>query len=188
MIGVLEEMTMIRVLAASVAGGAVLFFWGFLTHVVIDWYAPAWRGFSDEAAMIEAIEAHAPAGGLYYLPFRPDPNRLPGTEAMVVVRAAGERPAMAMQMATGFAINVVSVGLVLLLLAPGAGASFGRRIGHFALAGLVIGFVGHAYYWNWFGFPGVYFGLSVADAMIAWTLAGLVAVPLARQRRSRGLR
>lgn len=179
---------MARILTASLAGGAVLFFWGFLTHVVIEWYAPAWRGFSDEAAMIEAIEANAPRGGLYYLPFRPDPNRMPGTEALVVVRAEGERPTMGVQMATGFAINAVSVGLVLWLLAPGAGATYLARVGRFALAGLVIGFVSHAYYWNWFGFPAVYFGLSVADAVIAWTLAGLVAVPLTRQRRTQGFR
>jgi hypothetical protein len=174
-----------RFLAASVAGGVVLFFWGFLTHVVIDWYGAAWRGFTDEAAVAEAIETSAPRGGLYYLPFRPDPGRMSGTEAMVIVRPADERRIMAAQMGIGFGVNVVSVGLVLLLLSPGAAAPSLQRVGHFALAGLVIGFVSHAYYWNWFGFPAEYFGLAVADSVIAWTLAGLVAVPLSRARPRR---
>jgi len=177
---------MTRILTASVAGGVVLFFWGFLTHVVIGWYDAAWQGFTDERAVTAAIEAHAPAGGVYYLPFRPDPNRPPATEAMVIVRAAGDRPPMGVQMAGGLAINVVSVALVLLLLSPRAASPYWVRVGHFTLAGLVIGFVGQAYYWNWFGFPTVYFGLSVADSIIAWTLAGLVAAPLAARRQRRG--
>jgi hypothetical protein len=61
-------------------------------------------------------------------------------------------------------------------------AGLAGGVTQFALAGLLLGFVANAYYWNWFGFPDVYFGLSVADAVVAWTLAGLVVAVLERTR------
>jgi hypothetical protein len=43
-----------------------------------------------------------------------------------------------------------------------------------ALVGLIIGFVSHAPYWNWFGFSTPYVIVIILDTVIGWTLAGLV--------------
>jgi len=40
----------------------------------------------------------------------------------------------------------------------------------------------HAYLWNWFDFPALYFGLSVLDHVIGWTLVGLAVAALGEPR------
>jgi hypothetical protein len=85
-------------------------------------------------------------------------------------------------MAVGLLIQIISAFLVLTLLSTTSGLSYWGKAGFFALAGLTIGFVSHAPYWNWFGFSTSYVGVTILDIWIGWTLAGLVVAKFAGQK------
>ncbi|MEK6698784.1 MAG: hypothetical protein AABZ10_07055 [Nitrospirota bacterium] len=85
---------------------------------------------------------------------------------------------MGKQMATGLLIQIVSAFLALALLNKTTGLTYGGRVAFLSLVGLIIGFVSHAPYWNWFGFPMSSVAVTILDSVIGWTLAGLVVAKL----------
>ena len=87
---------------------------------------------------------------------------------------------LGLQMAIGLLIPIVSAFLVLTLLGMTACPSYWCRVGLFSLVGLIIGFVSHAYYWNWFGFPISYAVVTILDTLVGWTLAGLAVARFMR--------
>ena len=175
---------MARRLLLSLLGAVILFAWGFAGHVVIKLYDPVYRGLANEAAVAAALEESASAGGLYYLPLQPGSSGPPQAEAFINYVPAGERSGFGAMVVRGLAINVAAVFLVLSLLNGLRRQGYGPWVGRFALAGLTLGFVAHAYYWNWFDFPVSYLALSTVDSVIGWTLTGLVLARLAAARRA----
>lgn len=169
---------MTRRILLSLLGAVILFVWGFAGHVVIRMYDPVYTGFADEAAVAAVLEANAPARGLYYLPLRPDREGPPPAEAFVNYVPAGERSGFGAMVARGLLVNAVAVFLVLTLLAGLRWERYWPGVARFALAGLVVSFAAHAYYWNWFDFPALYLALSVTDSVVGWTLVGLALARL----------
>ena len=86
---------------------------------------------------------------------------------------------MGRMMGIALATQIISAFLVLSLLSMTKNLSYMGKIGFFALAGLTIGFVSHAPYWNWFGFPTSYIAVTILDIAIGWTLAGLAIAKFA---------
>lgn len=169
-------------LLLSVAGGVVLFVWGFVSWAVLPWHNMVANKFTDEAAVSQALKANAPQQGVYFLPFSEKdhgPNRV---GAFANVLPQGTDMNMGKQMATGLVTQIVSAFLVLMLLSHTAGLNYGGKVGFVALAGLTIGFVSHAPYWNWFGFPASYVGVTILDMTIGWTLAGLAVARFVSSR------
>ncbi len=168
----------------GIVAGAVLFVWGFVSHVVLPWQDPVWHEFRDESLVSRVVEANAPERGVYHLPYAGEDLRPDRLRAFVNVVPPGSAPSASRQLAAGLVINIVSVFLVLGLLYRGRRRSFPQAVGFFAAVGLTIGFVSHAYYWNWFGFPTPYVLVTILDLLIGWTLAGIVVGKLAPGGRS----
>jgi hypothetical protein len=163
---------MAKNLVLSVIGGLVLFVWGFVSHAVLPWYGAAYHSFTDEAAISAAIEHAAPVEGLYYLPFAEADRASGQLEAFVNVVPAGTGTSIGAQMAGGLISGVMSTFLALIVVRATRPATYWSAVGMFALIGLTIGFVSHAYYWNWFQFPTTYIVVTIADVMVGWTLVG----------------
>lgn len=173
---------MTRRLLLSLLGSVILFFWGFIGHVLIGLYDPVFHHFDNEAAVAEVLEENARGAGIHYLPAEPARD---GTQAEALINyvPAGERSGFGAMVGRDLLIGTVAVFVVLTLLGGDRGGGFARSVGRFALAGFVLGFVVHAYLRNWFDFPALYFGLSVIDHVIGWTLVGLAITPLLASRR-----
>lgn len=169
---------------SSIAGGLALFVWAFVVHGVVGWYDPAFHRFADERAISEALEQNALQRGVYYVPYDTESDAGDTIEALVNVLPRAAKRSMPLQLGVGLAIHVLSVWLVILLIAPHLLAGYWSVVARFALAGLTISFVTQAYYWNWFGFPSVYFALSVGDALGGWTTAGLAVAWIYRSRNA----
>jgi hypothetical protein len=167
---------MTRRVLLSLLGSVILFFWGFVGHVLIGLYDPVFHHFEDEAAVASVLEANARGAGIHYLPAEPARD---GTQAEALINyvPAGQRSGFGAMVGRDLLIGAVAVFVVLTLLGGGS-RSYWHSVGRFALTGFALGFVVHAYLWNWFDFPTLYFGLSVLDHVIGWTLVGLVATPL----------
>jgi len=166
----------------SVAAGLVLFFWGFVSHVALSWQDRTWHKFTDELVVSQVLSDNSPERGLYYLPYSDSDYGSDHLRAFVNVLPPGTALNPGRQVAAGLSIHIFSALLVLGFLVQRRQASFRGTVGIFAGTGLIIGFVSHAYYWNWFGFPTSYVIVTVIDIVIGWTLAGVVVAMLAQSR------
>lgn len=164
---------------SAVAAGLVLFGWGFVSHALLGWQDRVWHAFADETAVARALADNAPRAGVYHLPYADDAPAPDGLRAFVAVVPSGSAPAAGGQLAAGVIVQVLSALLALGLLSRTRGLTFRGRVGFFSGVGLTIGFVSHAYYWNWFGFPASYVGVVILDTVVGWTLAGVVVAKLA---------
>lgn len=163
-----------RDLLLSVVGGVVLFVWGFLSWAVLPWHNWVANKFADEAAISQALKANSPRQGVYYLPFAEEDHGPTQVGAFVNVLPQGTDMNMGKQMAVALVTQMIAAFLVLSLVKKTTYGTYWGRVGAFALVGLIIGYVSHAPYWNWFGFPTPYVAVTIADFLIGWTLVGLV--------------
>ncbi len=171
---------MIRNLLLSLLGSVILFFWGVVSHVALGVYEPAFNHFEDEGAVTQVLEENVRGAGIHYLPAEPlrDGSQ---AEAFVNFVPTGERSGFGAMVGRDLLIGAVAVFAVLLLLGTPRRGGYWPSVGRFALAGFVLGFFVHAYLWNWFDFPAMYFAISVGDSVVGWTLVGLALTPLLRQ-------
>lgn len=158
---------------AAVLGGLVLFLWGFVSWAILPWHESVAHKFSDEAAVAQALKANAPEQGVYYLPFAEEDHKPGETAAFVNVLPQGFDMDMGKLMGIGLLTQIISAFLVVVLLRQTRGLNYLGKVMFIALVGLIIGFVSHAPYWNWFGFSTPYVIVMIVDTFIGWTLAGL---------------
>jgi hypothetical protein len=189
-----------RILVAALLGGIVMFFWGYVSHVVLELgdhgikAAPAPPG--DEPLM-QALQAVTPDDGLYLAPggdweHRADPKVKEewdkrwnaGPRALIVVNHAASR-GMTKQLVTEFATDVLLALLAAILLSCAAAhcGFMGRTL---FVTGLgVVACFRTIQDWNWWEFPCVYASSKVVDALIGFTLMGIViALVVKRPARS----
>ena len=162
-----------RTVLLSVVAGIVLFVWGFISWAVLPWHNMIANKFTNEAAISQALKDNSPQRGVYYLPYSEEDHGPNQVGAFVNVLPQGTEMNMGRQMAVGLVTQILSALLVLGLLSMTKGLTYSGKVGFFALVGLTIGFVSHAPYWNWFGFPTPYITVTILDISIGWTLAGL---------------
>lgn len=111
-----------------------------------------------------------------------DDDRGPGTvDAFVNVLPRGTEWSIGRQLLVGVTTQIISAFLVISLLGRATSSTVWGKAGLFSCVGFLIGFVSHAYYWNWFGFPSTYVLVTILDTWIAWTLAGLTVAKFMRK-------
>lgn len=162
-----------RNLLLSVVAGVVLFVWGFISWAVLPWHNMVANKFTNEASVAQALKENAPQQGVYILPFSEKDHGPNQVGAFANVLPQGTDMNMGKQMAAGIITQIIGAFLVLMLLGQARGLTYWGKVGFVALVGLIIGFVSHAPYWNWFGFPAPYVLVTILDTAIGWTLAGL---------------
>ena len=177
------------ILIAALAGGAVAFVWGAISWMALPWHHATYSAFSDEPAVARALEAGAPATGVYAMPAAGDCRGLspeqkaakrtammermktgPLVLAVVVRRGmAGMGPYLVRSLLT----NVLVSGVLAWVLARAVVEGLVER----ALFVSIVAFAGTAAVrlneWNWHGFTTRYTVVNVLDSLIGWFLAGL---------------
>lgn len=168
-------------LLASLAGGVVLFVWGFFSWAVLPWHQKTANKFVDEKTVALTLKNNAPKAGVYLLPFSEKDHRAGEAAGFINVLPEGFDMNMGKLMALALLGQAVAAGLVFAALRAAA-AGYRKRVGLSALLGLIIGYVSHFPYWNWFGFSSAYVTVVVLDSVVAWTLAGLVLAKFAEEK------
>jgi hypothetical protein len=152
----------------------VLFFWGFVSWAVLPWHDMVANKFTSESSVSQVLKQNAPTAGVYYLPFAEEDHKPGETAAFVNVLPDGFEMNMGKLMGRAMLGQLTAALLVLLLLRKTSNLNYRERVRFVALVGVVIGFVSHFPYWNWFGFSTSYVLITIIDSLIAWSLAGLV--------------
>ena len=171
-----------RRLVLSVAGGIVLFLWGFISWAILPWHMMVANQFVNEAAVSQVLKENAPQQGVYYLPFSEEDHGPAQVGAFANVLPQGTEMNMGRQMAVSLFTQIIAAFLVLSLMSMTTGLTYGGKVGFFALVGLIIGYVSHVPYWNWFGFTASYTLVTILDILIGWTLAGLAIAKFPQEK------
>ncbi|HVX39961.1 MAG TPA: hypothetical protein VHB25_10345 [Gemmatimonadaceae bacterium] len=161
----------------TIVGTLVLFVWQVLSNTVIPWHAATYHPFAVDttAAVVRAFRVQAPTNGVYTNP-----------HGMVVMMSAtpdyvDQTTLMGKMLGRQAAIDLFVAAILCLLaarvreqqpIAVAAVAAFG------GLAASVMGELGN---WNWYGFGIPWALVNVADATIAFFIAGYVIAWLARR-------
>ncbi|MCA9080088.1 MAG: hypothetical protein KDA58_05985 [Planctomycetaceae bacterium] len=183
-----------RIVLAAVAGAFVVYVWGVLAWLVLPLHANTLGQLPAGDMVANLLMESGTKTGAYSYPF-PDahePNARPedqkaawdeftrrheqGPIFSIYYQAAGSPPMGPDVMGRGFAIDLISSLLAVLIVAPlaQAGASFWQRWKTVFCLGLFASFVSYGALWNWMLFPSKFIVDMMLDVTICWTLAGCV--------------
>jgi hypothetical protein len=177
-------------------GGAAMFFWGAISHMVLPLGELGLRTAvpEQEPALVAAMQAALPEPALYLIPGT-DPGQAmtpEAQEAWLAKLAAGPTALVAWNPGPGTAIGTRPLAIELLSnlaacliaawlltrLAPGT--SYPRRIGVVVLLALFGVAAIQVSYWAWYSFPTRYLVAQTIDQLVGAALAGVVIATYAR--------
>lgn len=195
-----------KTLLGSLAGGVVLFVWGFFAWTVLPLHDGSFRSLPNTDQVIPALQNNITEDGLYYFPGMPeetpemsDEQRQSNMDAwmekhkqgpvgMIVYHPQGMDPMMAGQFVWGFIIFLISAFIASWFLSRSTAvtSSYLSRVAYCGMLGVFVSFVSYISNMNWLYMPMDHTTAMVADTIIGWLLAGLaiggiVKVPQSNQ-------
>ena len=183
---------MLKILLGGVVAGLVLFFWGFVAHMLLPLGEMGLQSIASEDALTAAMKKDVREPGLYFVPGR-DMSKSQSHEEMeahaakialgpygfMVIYPNGRDVALGKRLPVEFGTNVVCALLTAILvsqLRPG----FVVRVACATLVGILASLMTLVPYWNWYGFPTDFTLAQIIEHTAAWFLAGLVLAAIVR--------
>lgn len=177
-----------RTVFAGVLAGLVLFFWGFVSHMLLPLGSVGMKPPGDEDIVLAALKEGLPEKGIYYLPYvepaaMQDEARmkahgekaLASPYAFVVYDPQGRDPSdMGANLGLQWACDTL-IGLGLAGLLGCLASGFGARLGASVLIGLLAWLSAEVQFWNWYRFPLDFTLAAGLDAVVGFLLAGATA-------------
>jgi len=172
-----------KIIGAALVGGVVLFVWGGLSHMVF-FIGAGFKRLPDEDRLIGSLKTGKDQGGLYFFPSKDlrhstkEEDRIwedkfrNGPAGLLVFRAVGGNPFSAGKLVRQFVSSLVSAFIAAVIGASVFGG-FWKRVFIVTIIGLAACSAVSTIYWNWYGFPGVFFVAQVLDMVIGFFLVGL---------------
>jgi len=162
-------MTLIK---GAVLGGLATFVWIAISWMALPFHESTLQKFTNEDALLPAVTAGAPRGGMYLLPSAEE--KMTQGPAVLAATRVGPMGSMGVYMRRGLLIQMVAAGIGTWLLLQMKPAAYGARVAFLAAVGLVVGVAGHLPEWNWWHFSASYVLLEMTDLVVSWVLAGLI--------------
>ena len=183
---------MVKILVGGVVAGVVLFFWGFVSHMLLPLGEMGLQSIPNEDDLNAAIKKDVRESGLYFVPGR-DMSKSQSQEEMeaqaakiakgpygfMVIYPNGRDVSMSKRLPIELGTNVVCALLAAILvsqLRPG----FMVRVACVTLVGILASVLTLVPYWNWYGFPTDFTLAQIAEHTAGWLLAGLVLASIVR--------
>ncbi len=186
----------VRILIAGIVGGILVFFMGFVNHMVFGLQGRTLSNVPDGATFTEHLKTHGLKDGLYVFPDMPmaeeqkDSAKMSaanerykaGPAGMLLIAPTGQDMMNAETLGKEFGSNVLAALLVSWIVSlAGADIGFIRRW----LAVLVIGLITWvslaASYGIWYRFPHAFLHDELFCALIEWGVAGLAIAAIVRR-------
>jgi hypothetical protein len=189
-----------RILAAGILGGVVMFVWTSIAHMALDLGEAGISEIPNEPAVLSAMQSNiGQQTGLYIFPglgIGKHPTRQEKNEAMkrmsekiasnpsgiLMYHAPGRPFAFLKSLGIEFGTELLEAVLVVCLLALTGIASFGGRVGFVVVAGILAAMTTNVSYWNWYGFPGVYTASYMLIEIVGFVFVGIVAALILPRR------
>ncbi len=183
---------MLKILLGGLVAGIVLFFWGFVAHMLLPLGEMGLQSIPNEDALTAAMKKDVREPGLYFVPGR-DMSKSQSQEEMeahaaktakgpygfMVIYPGGRDVSLSKRLPIEFGTNVVCAILAAILvsqLRPG----FIVRVACVTLVGILASVMTLVPYWNWYGFPTDFTLAQIVEHTAGWFLAGLVLAAIVR--------
>jgi hypothetical protein len=181
-----------KILIGGVIGGLVLFFWGFVSHMLLPLGEMGMQSLRQEEGVAAALKNDVIEPGLYFLPGR-DMSKKPtqeemqahmekvakGPYAFMVVYPAGRDTSLGKRLPIELGTNVVCALLAAMIvsqLRPG----FFVRVACVTLIGVLASVMSDVPFWNWYGFPTDFTLAQLIEHSVGWLLAGIALAAIVR--------
>jgi hypothetical protein len=187
-----EESTMTRIMIGGIVAGILLFFWGFVSHMLLSIGEMGLQAIPHEEGMAAAMKQAVPEPGLYFLPgydrSKPQTEEdmrahmekvTKGPYGFMVLYPAGRDVSLGKRLPIEFGTNVVCAllaAIVVSQLRPG----FFVRVGCVTLIGILASIMILVPYWNWYGFPADFTLGQLVEHAVGWFLAGIALAAIVK--------
>ncbi len=192
-----------KILLAGLAGGFVVFLWGFVSHMLLPVGQMGFTQMPVNSPLLEAMKQNLEKDGLYAFPglevgrkqteaedavwagkYKMGPNGL------LLYHPVGADPISPRRLFLQLATDIFGA-LLLAYLLVGIAGSTGAQVplakmlriagaaGVFSWASIEIA------YWNWYGFPAAFVLAELIDQVVGWSLATLAIAWLWRRMEKR---
>jgi hypothetical protein len=195
----MEGRQMGRIIFGGLLAGVVVFFWGFVSHMLLPVGEMGILNIPNEESVLGAMRNSIQRPGFYLFPYM-DPKdtseashkallekQKKGPVGVMVVHpegTGGAEPVSPQRLGTELATNVLCAMLAALLLAQ-ARPTLGYlgRVAFVTMLG-IFGFVMvHVPFWNWYGFPLDFSAGQGIGHVVGWLLAGIVLAAIVRPKK-----
>ena len=185
---------MIRIIAAAIVGGLVMFCWGAFSHMVLPFAEAGVKSAPNEAAITSSLETNLKEPGFYFVPGMQNMHNATAEEqaewaakyekgptAIIVYHPTGEKPMSAAHFGKELVSNIIAALFVALILSFSA-ASFIRRVEIATLVGAAGWASISLSYWNWYRFPTPVILAEGFDQIVGWLITGIVIALIVKPR------
>ena len=174
-----------RVLLAGSLGGIAMFVWTSIAHMALPLGQSGVRQIDREDALLSTMQSTLSQPGFYLFPKMP-----PGNDQAAYVAKIANGPsglmvyhprrdyAIGKLLGVEFTTELIQALIAAWLLSMTVVATFGGRLGVYALAGVIAAVATNMSYWNWYGFPSAYTFAYMFTAWIGYICAGLIAAAM----------
>jgi len=157
----------------ALLGGILLFVWGNVSWLMLPWHDMTLHAFSDENAVLTALQANAPSSGIYTYPGPKTTSAAAGPRAFLAY-CTGASASMAPSIIAYFLLQVLVGLLVTALLLRTRGLSYWGKVGFVTLAAFTASVVCFGPFSIWWHFATDFQLVEIADVTISGFLLGLV--------------
>lgn len=192
-----------RIVIAGLSSGLALFFWGFVSWVVLPWHNMTFRELPGEARVREVLRDEMKESGSYFIPWLHESQMTDaastekamaemterhrqGPVVQVFYQVDGAEPMAPHVLLRGVIIDLligfVAAVMVGLTLDPTRG--FSRRFGIVLATGLFTVLMTHVTDWNFMYRPLDYTLVMCADHLVGATIVGLIVAAIVRPTAS----
>lgn len=188
-------MRSIRAILAGVLGGAVMFIWGAVSHMVLPIGEMGVRSLPPGADIVPAMKQSIHERGFYFFPPMPEGDASEaakkaweeqlrqGPQGVVIYDPSGSGMITPQQLGTEYASSAVAALLAAIILGSVAGSWLRRT-----MMATLIGVTGWASivvsYWTWYRFPDAFAIGQLLDQGIGWLLSGAILAAVAARPKS----
>lgn len=183
-----------RILLAGLVGGIAMFLWSFVAHMLLPLGTAGIKEIPNEQPVLSAMQgAMNQTSGIYLFPAmgigtnatRQEQNAAmqqyqqklaANPSGLLIYHPPGEKGLTPARLMTEFLTEIVECLLMAWLLAQMRPSSWGAGLGAVFVIALIGSITTNIPYWNWYGFPLGYTLPYACTQIIAYFIAGLVAI------------
>jgi hypothetical protein len=176
---------MAKILIGGVVGGIVLFFWGFVSHMLLPLGEMGVQSAPREEGLNEAIKADIREPGLYFVPaihtdMQAHTEKVAkGPYGFMVIYPTGRDISLAKRLPIELGTNIVCALLAAIIVSQ-IRQGFVDRVMCVTLIGLLASIMTLVPYWNWYGFPTDFTLAQIIEHTVGWLLAGFALAAIVR--------
>ncbi len=172
-----------RVFLAGVLGAVAMFIWSSIAHMALPLGEAGVQQIDKEDALLTTPQSTLSSHGLYMFPKMgtdqaQNEKKIAAGPSGLLIYFPTRDFVFGKSLAIEFVTQLLQALIAVYLLSLTSIATFGGRLGFFALVGLLAAIATNISYWNWYGFPVTYTCAYMFTGWVGYICAGLVAAAM----------